>query len=89
MYHLVHGLAVIKDTDHFYLRKHRIVIRDTDVLSLICQVNSPGKAMQHFFSEAWRTEERSVEILYIQNGFMCRLLRFHSKVYTRGMCSQT
>lgn len=63
-YHLVHGLAVVKDTDHFYLWKHRIVIRDTDVLSLICKVNSPGRAVKHFFPPgAWRMEEGSVEIL--------------------------
>lgn len=63
MYDLVHDLAIIKDTDHFYLREHRIVIRDTDVLSLICKENSPGRAVKHFFSpEAWRMEERSVEI---------------------------
>lgn len=85
----MHGLAVVKDTDHFYLRNHRIVIRDTDALSLICKENSPGRAMKHSFSESWKMEERSVEILYIQKRFMCRLLHFHPKAYTRRMCSQT
>lgn len=87
MYDLVHGLAVIKDTDHFYLREHRIVIRDTDVLSLICKENSPGRVVKHFFSpEAWRMEERSVEIFNISRKGLCADFCVFTRKFIQGGC---
>lgn len=83
-YHLVHGLAVVKDTDPFYLRKHRILIRDIDALPLIHKVNSPGKAMQHFFPEAWGMEERSVEILIYPERVYVQTFAFSLKSLYKG-----
>lgn len=82
-YHLVQGLAVIKDTDNFCLGKHKTVIRDIVILSLISKANSPGKSVKHSFSEASRMEDRHAETLIDPERLMCRSLCFHSKVYTR------
>lgn len=87
MYDLVHDLAVIKDTDHFYLREHRIVIRDTDVLSLICKENSPGRAVKHFFFPRGMEDGREIcRDFNISRKGLCADFCVFTRKFIQGGC---